>query len=78
MVSAKWTSPEITRLRREWPVKTASQIITSFPRHPWGSINSTAHHLGLKKLHPRGSNKWRDIAARHVPTFQFGATQETV
>jgi len=67
--TARWTAPELARLRLSYPVMTPAELAAAFPRHPIGSINSTANALGLKKVF--GSRKWRQIAARHIPTFRL-------
>jgi hypothetical protein len=70
--NARWTGPEIARLRRAFPIMTATELAAAFPRHPLGSIKSTAYLLGLHKAEDYGSRKWREIAACHVPVFGFG------
>ena len=67
--TTRWTAPELARLRLNYPVMTRAELAAAFPRHPIGSINSTANQLGLKKIF--GTRKWRQIAARHVPTFRL-------
>ena len=68
---ANWTLPELDRLRREFPVKSRSALISSFPFRSWGSIKSTAYALGLRKSGPRGIDRWREVAANHKPTIVF-------
>lgn len=67
---ARWTAPEIERLVRSYPVMTADELVVAFPRHPLSSIISTANARGIRKIY--GSRKWREIAARHAPLFNFG------
>ena len=68
--NARWTAPEIARLRQSYPVMTQQELAAAFPRHPLSSIISTANGLGIRKIY--GTRKWREIAARHVPLFNFG------
>lgn len=70
-MKARWTAPEITRLRLAYPVMSSRQLTAAFPRHPWPSIKSAAHQLGLRKAEAYGGQRWREIAARHVPVFRF-------
>jgi len=58
--TARWTTSELARLRLAYPVMTKAELAAAFPRHPIGSINSTANALGLKKVF--GNRKWRQIA----------------
>jgi len=67
--NARWTAPEIERLRQCYPVMTADELTAAFPRHPPSSIKSTAHDLGIRKIY--GTRRWREIAARQVPVFNF-------
>ena len=67
--TARWTTSELARLRLAYPVMTKAELAAAFPRHPIGSINSTANALGLKKVF--GNRKWQQIAARWVPTFRL-------
>lgn len=65
----RWTTSELARLRLIYPVMTKAELAAAFPTHPIGSINSTAHALGLHKVF--GNRKWQQIAARWVPTFRL-------
>lgn len=67
--TTRWTNWELARLRLSYPVMTRLELAAAFPRHPIGSINSTAHALGLHKVF--GNRKWQKIAARWVPTLRL-------
>lgn len=71
--NARWTAPEIARLRVFYPVMSRTELVAAFPLHPLGSILSTANHFGLRKVY--GNRKWREIAARHVSVFAFNAAE---
>ena len=64
-----WLASEIAQLRACYPVMTPAELMAAFPRHPLSSIRSFANDLGIRKIF--GTRKWRQIAARHVPTFRL-------
>jgi hypothetical protein len=73
MIRNKWTAPEIKRLRELYPVMSKDDLIRAFPRHPWQSIKTMGSACRSPKTF--GNRRWREIAARHVMTFQFGGAR---
>jgi len=65
----KWTSAERKELGRLFRVSSSEELIAAFPRHPIGSIKSTARDMGLKR--PYGYRKWAAMVRNHVPVFGF-------
>lgn len=74
---ARWTAPEIARLKRAWASASRAELEAALPNHSWSSIRSTACDLGLRRA-GYGNVRWRAIAARHVPSFHFGQLKPAV
>ena len=64
-----WTSTELSRLRRSYPVMTVAELEAAFPNHSIKSIRTTASDLKISK--DFGARKWLRIAAAHVPVCDF-------
>jgi len=75
MSNNEWTTAEVARLKRMWCYALPSELEAIFPRHPYSSIKDMAYRQGFRRGNTRTDTmrKYREIAARHVMTFQFRA-----
>lgn len=44
-----WTGREVTILRRRWREATRTELVSEFPRHPWGSIAKKGQSFGIRR-----------------------------
>lgn len=64
---AHWTSTELERLRKLYPVLTREQLLAAFHPHPIRSILVMANKIGAR----RRSRSWLQRCAQHVPTMNL-------
>jgi hypothetical protein len=63
----RWTTSEMIKLRRCYPIMSEPELEKAFPRHSINSIIGMARRKGIRKR-----RDWAAIARKHVPVI-FGA-----
>lgn len=71
-----WTNLEMKVLREHYPSSSRAEIAALLPRHPIGSILTTAWRAGISKnrgpvRNPGRPSRFALAASMHKPVFDF-------